>query len=352
MAQFLVVVESVAKTKTINKILGTNYTVKASIGHVKDLPKKRLGVDIEKGFEPEYVAIRGKGRTLQELRKIAAQSDEVFIATDPDREGEAIAYHLAEEIRPKNKNIKRVLFNEITPSAVKQAISQPTIINLGKVDAQKARRVMDRLVGYQISPILWKTICSGLSAGRVQSVALRLICEREDKVTSFVPEEYWSVTAKLCGDRTDPFHAKLVKIQKKDPKIENESAAQIYVEDIRKKEFTVEKINTKNVKRNPFPPFTTSTLQQDAARRFGFSASRIMSIAQQLYEGIELGTGGSVGLITYMRTDSTRIANDALQMARVYIAGAYGQQYLPDKPRIFKKKAKIQDAHERFAPRL
>jgi len=350
MAQSLVIVESVAKTKTINKILGKDFTVKASVGHVKDLPKKRLGVDVDDGFEPEYITIKGKGKTLQELRKLAEKSEVVFLATDPDREGEAIAYHIAEEIQPKNKNIKRVLFNEITASAVKQAISKPIEIDFDKVEAQKARRVMDRLVGYQISPILWKTIFRGLSAGRVQSVALRLICEREEQIEAFITEEYWSIEALLKGKRTNQFHAKLVKIKNKIPSIGNESAAQNYVDDIWKKELIVDKITKKDVKRNPFPPFTTSTFQQDAARRFGFTANRIMSIAQQLYEGIELGKEGSVGLITYMRTDSTRIAKEALQSVREYIAVSYGQEYIPDKPRLFKKKKKIQDAHEAIRP--
>ncbi len=350
MGQSLVIVESVAKTKTINRILGKNYVVKASIGHVKDLPKKRLGVDIDNGFEPEYITIKGKGKTLQQLKKIAEQSSSVLLATDPDREGEAIAYHIASELKSKNGDIKRVLFNEITESAVKHAIDHPTEIDLNKVEAQKARRVLDRLVGYQVSPLLWKTIYRGLSAGRVQSVALRLLCDREAKIISFVPEEHWSIHALLRGQNTDPFHAKLIKIQAKDFKIPDESTCQYYVDDIRKKEFIVKDKSSKTVRRNPYPPFTTSTMQQDAARRFGFSGQRIMSIAQQLYEGIELGGEGSVGLITYMRTDSTRIANEALHAVRLYVASAYGQEYLPAKPRAFKKKGKIQDAHEAIRP--
>ncbi len=350
MPQSLVIVESIAKTKTIHKILGKDYVVKASVGHIKDLPKKRLGVDIEHGFEPEYITIKGKGRALQELRKLAAQSQVVFIATDPDREGEAIAFHIEEELKSKNQNIKRVLFYEITASAVSQAIAAPTELDVDKVEAQKARRVMDRLVGYQISPLLWKTIFRGLSAGRVQSVTLRLICEREDEIESFVAEEYWTISALLSGKNTEPFHARLIKIQNLEPKIETETAARLYLDDIQKKEFIVHKITTKDIRRNPYPPFTTSTMQQDAARRFGFSAQRIMTIAQQLYEGIELGGEGSVGLITYMRTDSTRIANEALQAAREYVAGSYGQDYLPDKPRVFRKKSNIQDAHEAIRP--
>jgi DNA topoisomerase-1 len=350
MAKSLVVVESVAKTKTINRILGKNYIVKASVGHVKDLPKKRLGVDVENGFTPEYITIKGKGKTLAELRKLAAQADQVYLATDPDREGEAIAYHIAEEIRVKNPNIRRVRFNEITASAVKEAIRHPSDIDLKLVEAQKARRIMDRLVGYQISPLLWKTIYRGLSAGRVQSVALRLICEREDEIEAFVPEEYWTITALLRGEDTAPFSAKLIKIDGKDPKIGDEETARYYVDDLWKKTFVVKKITKKDVRRNPPAPFTTSTLQQDAARRFGFTAQRIMMIAQQLYEGVELGEEGSVGLITYMRTDSTRVATEAVMAAREYIAAAYGQEYLPDKPRIFRKKGNIQDAHEAIRP--
>lgn len=350
MGQSLVIVESVAKTKTINRILGRDYVVKASVGHIRDLPKRRLGVDIENGFEPEYITVKGKGKTLQELKKVAGKANDIFIATDPDREGEAIAHHIALELKNKNGNIKRVLFNEITETAVKEAIDKPTIIQSEKVEAQKARRVMDRLVGYQVSPLLWKTIYRGLSAGRVQSVALRLLCEREDEFEAFVPEEYWSILAQVRGQKTEPFHAKLIKIDGKDKKIKDESTCQYYVDDIWKKDFVVKNLTTKEVKRNPFAPFTTSTLQQDAARRFGFSGQRIMAIAQQLYEGIELGDDGSVGLITYMRTDSTRVAKEAIMASREYIGTSYGQEYLPDKPRQFQKKGKVQDAHEAIRP--
>ncbi len=350
MGQSLVIVESIAKTKTINRILGKDYIVKASIGHLRDLPKKRLGVDVDNGFEPEYITVKGKGKTLQELKKTASKATNVFIATDPDREGEAIAHHIALELKDKNGNIKRVLFNEITESAVKEAINNPTKIQHEKVEAQKARRVMDRLVGYQVSPLLWKTIYRGLSAGRVQSVALRLLCEREDAFEAFVSDEYWTISAFVRGQQTDPFHAKLIKIEEKDPKIKDESTCQYYVDDIRKKEFTIKNLSKRKVQRNPFPPFTTSTMQQDAARRFGFSGLRIMAIAQQLYEGIELGGEGSVGLITYMRTDSTRISKEAILASREYIGSSYGQEYLPEKPRTFQKKGKIQDAHEAIRP--
>lgn len=350
MPKSLVIVESVAKTKTINRILGKDYVVKASVGHVKDLPKNRLGVDVENGFEPEYITIKGKGKILQELRKLARSSDQVFIATDPDREGEAIAYHLANELKSKNGNVHRVLFNEITNSAVSRAIEHPTRINIEKVNAQKARRVLDRLVGYKVSPFLWKTIYRGLSAGRVQTVALRLICERENAIEGFVPEEYWSIKAQLQGEKTEPFFSELVKIGGKKPKISNEATAVRHVKGIEKQSFLVSKVVKKTVKRNPLPPFTTSTLQQEAARRFGFSSARIMALAQQLYEGIDIGKEGSVGLITYMRTDSTRIAEEALKDARVYIADNYGPDYVPEKSRRFKAKKSAQDAHEAIRP--
>ncbi|HDZ12078.1 MAG TPA: type I DNA topoisomerase, partial [Bacteroidetes bacterium] len=346
MPKSLVIVESVAKTKTINHILGKDYVVKASVGHVKDLPKNRLAVDIENEFEPDYITIKGKGKILQELRKLAKSSDQVYIATDPDREGEAIAYHLANELKEKNGNVRRVLFNEITKSGVTRAIAHPTTINLKKVNAQKARRVLDRLVGYKVSPVLWKTVYRGLSAGRVQTVALRLICEREEAIEAFVAEEYWSIKAELKGEKTEPFFSELVKISGKKIKIPNETSAAEHVEHIRQAHFVVSSVVKKTVKRSPSPPFTTSTLQQEAARRFGFSSARIMAIAQQLYEGIELGSKGSVGLITYMRTDSTRIAEEALEAARVYIADNYGSDYVPDKPRRFKTSKNAQDAHE------
>jgi len=350
MPKSLVIVESVAKTKTINRILGKDYVVKASVGHVKDLPKNRLGVDIENGFEPEYITIKGKGKILQELRKLAKSSNQVFIATDPDREGEAIAYHLANELKARNGNVHRVLFNEITKSAVSRAIEHPTTINLEKVNAQKARRVLDRLVGYKVSPFLWKTIYRGLSAGRVQTVALRLICERENAIEAFVSEEYWSIKAQLQGEKTEPFFSELVKVGGKKPKISNEATAARHVKAIEKQSFVVSNVTKKTIKRSPSPPFTTSTLQQEAARRFGFSSSRIMTIAQQLYEGIDVGKEGSVGLITYMRTDSTRIAEEALEAARVYIADNYGPDYVPEKPRRFRTKKSAQDAHEAIRP--
>ncbi len=350
MSKYLVIVESEAKTKTIKKFLGKDFEVKSSVGHVKDLPKQRLGVDLEDGFTPEYITIRGKGKILNELRKAARASDVVYIATDPDREGEAIAAHLAEEIKSRNANIRRVMFNEITERAVKAALENPSDIDQSKVEAQKARRVVDRLVGYQVSPILWRTIYRGLSAGRVQSVALRLICEREEEIENFVPREYWSITARVKSKDAAEFFTKLIKINGKKADIKNEKAANEIVDDLKNQLFKIAKITKKPVLRQPNPPFTTSTLQQEASRRFGYSTKRIMMIAQQLYEGIELGPEGSVGLITYMRTDSTRIANEALQAVREYISRDYGLDYLPKKARQFKVKSSAQDAHEAIRP--
>ncbi len=350
MAKALVIVESVAKTKTIGKFLGKDYTVKSSIGHIKDLPKQRLAVAVEDGFEPEYITIRGKGKVLTELRKVASGVDKVFIATDPDREGEAIARHLADEISARNENIFRVRFNEITEKAVKEALHAPMPIDDNLVDAQKARRVVDRLVGYQVSPLLWRTIFRGLSAGRVQSVALRLICEREALIDAFVPEEYWTIAAELKGKKTSPFLANLIKIDDKKPELRSESEAQTIAGELRHQEFKVAEIKKKKVNRQPAPPFTTSTMQQEASKRLGFTAKRIMIIAQQLYEGIELGEEGSVGLITYMRTDSIRVADEAVQAVRELIARDYGMEYLPKTPPKYKAKAGAQDAHEAIRP--
>jgi len=350
MAQSVVIVESVAKTKTIKKFLGKDYQVLSSVGHIKDLPKGKLGVSIEDGFEPQYITIRGKGKIVNELKKAAEIADQVYIATDPDREGEAIAWHIFEEIKLKSNRIQRILFNEITERAVLEAIKNSHAIDIDKVEAQKARRVMDRLVGYQVSPILWQTIFRGLSAGRVQSVALRLIVERERDIKVFVPQEYWSITAQLQGEKSDPFFSNLIKIENKKIDIKNEQTAKAIVDDLKTKTYKIKNITKKEVLRKPAPPFTTSTMQQEAARRLGYTAKRIMIIAQQLYEGVELGEEGSIGLITYMRTDSTRIADEALIAARDYIANAYGLEYLPKQARIYKTKKSAQDAHEAIRP--
>ena len=350
MTQSVVIVESVAKTKTIKKFLGKNYHVMSSVGHLKDLPKGKLGVEIESSFEPQYITIRGKGKILSELKKTATTADQVFIATDPDREGEAIAWHIYEEIKSKNSNIQRILFNEITEKAVVEAINNSQSIDINKVEAQKARRVMDRLVGYQVSPILWQTIYRGLSAGRVQSVALRLIVEREREIEAFVTQEYWTIAAQLQGKKSIPFLSNLIKIKTKKAEIENEQSATDIVNDLKTKQFIIKKITKKEISRKPAPPFTTSTLQQEASKRLGYSAKKIMAIAQQLYEGIEIEGEGSIGLITYMRTDSTRIADEAISSAREYIADAYGVEYIPKKARTFKVKKGAQDAHEAIRP--
>lgn len=350
MGKSLVIVESKAKTKTIAKYLGKQYIVLPSIGHLKDLPKNKLGVNIEDGFEPQYITIRGKGPVLNELRKTAQSSDQVFIATDPDREGEAIAWHIAEEIRTKNKNIKRVLFNEITKSGILKGMNAPLEINTDLVEAQKARRVLDRLVGYQVSPLLWKTIYRGLSAGRVQSVALRLICEREAEIDAFKPEEYWSITVELSTEDKDKLISKLVKINEKKAKIPDEATAKALVKALKQCRYKIENIKKRKVSKAPAPPFTTSTLQQEASKRLGYSTKKIMQIAQGLYEGLDLGSEGSVGLITYMRTDSTRVSDEAIDSVRNYIYNAYGKDYLPGKPREFKVKKAAQDAHEAIRP--
>lgn len=350
MPKSVVIVESVAKTKTIKKFLGDQYEVLSSVGHIKDLPKGSLGIDIEDSFQPHYITIRGKGKVLAALKKAASSAEQVLIATDPDREGEAIAWFIFEEIKTKAHNIHRILFNEITESAVREAIKNPLQININKVEAQKARRVLDRLVGYQVSPLLWQTIYSGLSAGRVQSVALRLIVEREREISKFVPQEYWTISAELQGQKSEPFISNLIKIADKKPEIKNEATALNIVEDLKKKNFAVKDISKKKVARKPAPPFTTSTMQQEAARRLGYTSKRIMSIAQQLYEGIELGAEGSVGLITYMRTDSTRIAAEAIAAVRDYIATGFGVEYVPNKPNYYKVKSSAQDAHEAIRP--
>lgn len=348
MSKSLVIVESSAKSKTINRFLGRSFVVKASVGHIKNLPKNRLGVDIEHDFEPEYVTIRGRGKILQELKRLAGKSDAVYIATDPDREGEAIAHHLANEIRSANANIQRVLFHEITENAIQAAIQESHFIDEDKVEAQKARRVMDRLVGYQVSPVLWKTIYRGLSAGRVQSVTLRLICEREAEIQAFVPEEYWSIEADLKSGDID-FRSKLVRIDGRDVQISNQKEAGKHVDILKTLEYAVSDLKKKTVTRKPFPPYTTSTLQQDGARRLRMSTKQIMAVAQQLYEGIDLPEG-RVGLITYMRTDSTRLASSAVEETRQYIAENYGLEYVPKSPVVYKNKRSAQDAHEAIRP--
>ncbi|HLB25805.1 MAG TPA: type I DNA topoisomerase [Nitrospirota bacterium] len=352
MAKNLVVVESPAKAKTINKYLGKDYVVKASIGHVRDLPKERLAVDIEHGFAPEYVVIRGKSKVMAELKKAAKGADKVYLAPDPDREGEAIAWHVAEELGVPEEKLYRVLFNEITERGIAEAMKTPGKIDYNKVDAQQARRVLDRLVGYQVSPLLWKKVRRGLSAGRVQSVALRLVCEREKEIKDFITQEYWSITAHLHASSPPPFTAKLAKESGKKLNIYSEGESGGILDYLRDKPFLVSKVDRKEKRQYPVPPFTTSKLQQEAARKLRFSAKRAMVVAQQLYEGVELGDEGAVGLITYMRTDSTRIAPEAVAEARGYIQAKYGKEYLPAKPPVYASQKKAQEAHEAIRPTL
>ncbi len=350
MPKSLVIVESPAKAKTINKFLGRNFVVRASMGHVRDLPKSKLGVDVEHGFEPDYVVIPKKKKVLSELKSEAKKADQIFLAPDPDREGEAISFHLAEELGGRDSKIQRVLFNEITKKAVEDAIKNPRAIDQDKVDAQQARRVLDRLVGYQISPLLWEKVRRGLSAGRVQSVALRIVCEREREIQAFRAEEYWSVEADVQGNEPPAFVAKLSKIDGENAELKDEASAKSVVSELENLPFTVKKITAKERRRRPVPPFITSKLQQEGARKLGFTAKRTMMVAQRLYEGIELGQEGPIGLISYMRTDSTRIADEAIDEVRRYIGERYGQAMLPEKPNFYKSKKGAQDAHEAIRP--
>jgi DNA topoisomerase I len=349
----LVIVESPAKARTIGKYLGRGFDVAASVGHVRDLPKKELGVDVERDFEPRYVTIRGKGKVLQDLKKKARKVDSVILATDPDREGEAIAYHVAEQLGLENEpdRFKRVEFREITKQAVQRALERPGALDMKKVEAQQARRILDRLVGYQASPFLWKPIRPGLSAGRVQTVALRLICEREDEIRRFEPEEYWSVTAHLEKD-DQPFEAKLHKIEGKTFTLPDERTTEQVLGAVNGLPFRASEVKRRERRKNPPPPFTTSTLQQEAAKRLRFSARRTMSTAQRLYEGVELGSRGAVGLITYMRTDSTRVSAGAAETARRWVHSEMGERYTPSSPRTWegKKQKGAQEAHEAIRP--
>lgn len=360
----LVIVESPAKANTINKILGKDFSVKASIGHVKDLPKKELGVNTEKDFKPEYVIIPGKEKVIRELKKAAKDADRVYLAPDPDREGEAIAWHIASEIsnpRSRDEKIYRVTFNEITERAVREAIKNPGRIDIKKVDAQQARRILDRLVGYGLSPLLWKKVRRGLSAGRVQSVAVKLIVDREREIEEFRKEEYWNINLDLEGSVPPQFRARLYKYKglpvinreaegKEKFLIRNSEGAEKIKKEIEEQTLSLAKIDKKERKRSPYPPFTTSTMQQEAARKLRFTAKKTMMLAQQLYEGIELGEKGAVGLITYMRTDSVRVASEAQQWARDYIGAAFGKDYAPEKPPAYKSKASAQEAHEAIRP--
>ncbi|NCB21849.1 MAG: type I DNA topoisomerase [Deltaproteobacteria bacterium] len=350
MGKQLIIVESPAKVKTIKKFLGPQYMVQASVGHVRDLPSSSLGVDEANDFAPHYEVIDNKKNVVSELRAAASKADTVYLAPDPDREGEAIAWHVAELIRDKAKDIKRIQFNEITAKAVKEALANPRELNGHLFDAQQARRVLDRLVGYKISPLLWKSIKRGISAGRVQSVALRLIVEREEAREVFKPEEYWLFKALLSADVPPPFKAELAKVGGKKAVVSNAAQAQDIEDAMAGKPFVVESVEEKERERAPQPPFITSTLQQAANQRLSYTAKRTMNIAQRLYEGVELGDRGLTALITYMRTDSTRIADEARDAAKAFIEGSFGKEYLPKRARVYKAKGGAQDAHEAIRP--
>ena len=344
----LVIVESPAKAKTISKFLGKGYKVEASMGHVIDLPKSKMGIDIDNNFEPQYITIRGKGKVLNKLRKEVKNSENVLLATDPDREGEAISWHLYRALNLDEENV-RIEFNEITKSAIQKALKEARPIDKNLVDAQQARRLLDRLVGYKLSPLLWSKVRRGLSAGRVQTVAVKIICEREKEIKNFVKEEYWTITVEFEQDG-EVFTADLQRIDGKKFKISNETEALKIVEDLKKADFIVKKVKERDRKRNPLPPFTTSTLQQRAANALNFSANQTMYIAQQLYEGIDIGAEGTVGLISYIRTDSTRISDEAAGNARNFIKDNFGEKYLPEKSRAYGRSRGAQDAHEAIRP--
>jgi DNA topoisomerase-1 len=352
MSKSLIIVESPAKAKTIKKYLGEDFDVEASSGHLIDLPTSKLGVDIDNNFNPEYVVISGKGKYLDKLKKAAKKAENVYLASDPDREGEAIAWHIANELNIWDKS-HRVLFHEITKNAVKSSIANPTDLSQDRFEAQQARRVLDRLVGYQVSPLLWRKVRKGLSAGRVQSVALRIVVEREREIEAFKPREYWSIESELKRNQdeiTDSFVASLAKFEGEKVEISNEEQSNLILDSVKNEEFIVSSVDRKDKKRNALPPFITSTLQQEASRKIRFGTKKTMSVAQKLYEGIELGAEGPVGLITYMRTDSVRISNEALEEARSYIKENYGNDYLPSNPNTFKVKKSSQDAHEAIRP--
>ena len=350
MTKPLVVVESPAKVRTIKKYLGDSYNFASTVGHIRDLPSKEIGIDIEEGFKPKYTNIPGKQKVIKSLKQAAGDATDIYLAPDPDREGEAIAWHTAEILKKKGRRFHRVLFHELTKNAVNEAISSPEELNLKKYEAQQARRILDRLVGYQISPILWRKVQGGLSAGRVQSVAVRIICERERAIHAFETEEYWSITAHLENGAPPPFTAKLVKKEGEKIKIPDEKTSNAIVNALSGEKFTVEKVQKKTTKRNPFPPFVTSKLQQEAIRKLRFSAKKTMLVAQQLYEGIDIGPGEPEGLITYMRTDSTRISKEAAIEALKLVREKFGEKYVLEKPRFFKNRKKVQDAHEAIRP--
>lgn len=350
MSKPLIIVESPTKIKTLKKYVGKEFKIAASAGHIRDLPVKTLGIDVDKNFKAKYVNIKDKRKIISNLKALAKNSKQVYLAPDPDREGEAIAFHIMHILKNKDRTFHRVLIHELTKKGIQEALQQTQEPDIHKYDAQQARRKLDRLVGYQISPLLWQKVQRGLSAGRVQSVAVKIICDREREIRSFIPEEYWTITADLVGQQPPEFKAALIKIDGKKAKISNGDQSSSIVNDLETGDFIVEEIKKKTIKRNPLPPFITSKLQQDAINRLRFSAKKTMIVAQQLYEGVEIGTGGPEGLITYMRTDSTRIAPDAAQEAQEYITKHIGSEYALTKPRFFKTKNKAQDAHEAIRP--
>ncbi len=350
MSKTLVIVESPAKAKSIGKYLGKNFTVKASMGHVRDLPKSQFGVDVENNFSPKYIAIRGKGDIIKDLRSAVKKVDRVLLASDPDREGEAIAWHLSKLLDIDEHTPCRIEFNEITKNAIQQAVKQPRPIDVDRVNAQQTRRILDRLVGYNLSPLLWRKVKKGLSAGRVQSVAVRLICDREEEIQAFIPEEYWSLTAKFSKSGKSPFEAKLHKYKNKKLEISSKEAMDQILADLKDSSYRVESITRKEKLRNPAAPFTTSSLQQEASRKLNFTSRKTMVVAQQLYEGIELGKQGPMGLVTYIRTDSTRVSETATDEAKSFILERFGPAYIPKQPRQTAAKGKVQDAHEAIRP--
>ena len=332
MSKNLLIIESPAKAKTIQKYLGPDFNIMASVGHLKDLPVSKLGVDVDNNFEPDYVTIKGKGKILSALKKAGRDADAIYLAPDPDREGEAIAWHIAQELKKDNQKIFRVLFNELTAKAIRKAISSPEELNQDKFESQQARRILDRLVGYQISPLLWTRVKRGLSAGRVQSVATRMICDREREIHAFNPREYWSLTAHLKSLKPPPFQAVFFRFDGKKVDLANKEQTEEIISETKDTTFIVSTVKKKKKKKNPPPPFITSLLQQEASRKLGFSAKKTMSIAQTLFEGVELGKQGQTGLITYMRTDSFRLSDEAVSDARTFIDKRFGKDYLPLKP--------------------
>ncbi|MBP5198264.1 MAG: type I DNA topoisomerase, partial [Lachnospiraceae bacterium] len=351
MAKYLVIVESPAKVKTIKKFLGTNYEVLASNGHVRDLPKSQMGVDIDNDYEPKYITIRGKGDLLAALRRQVKKAEKVYLATDPDREGEAISWHLYHALKLQDKKVYRITFNEITQNAVKESLKNAREIDMNLVDSQQARRVLDRMVGYRISPLLWEKIKRGLSAGRVQSVALRIVCDREDEINAFIPEEYWTLDANLkVKGKKSTLTAKYYGEDKKKVDLKTESETEKVMKDAKDKKFVVSDVKVAEKTKKAPLPFTTSTLQQEASQTLNFSTQKTMRLAQQLYEGVEIKGEGTVALITYLRTDSTRVSDEAKAMAKEYIDKHYGEKYDCEVERENKNGQKIQDAHEAIRP--